>query len=122
MKGNTIWAGLMAVAFAIIVAQVTPALRAQPPTSQSSSAQQQQQQQPNEQPPEQQKAQTFLGQIVQAKNGQYALLVDKQAGKGFYLDDQEKAKRYKDQNVKVTGTLDAANSTIHVSDIQPSGS
>jgi hypothetical protein len=35
------------------------------------------------------------------------------------LDDQEKAKQFDGQNVKVTGTLDVATFTIHVSDIQP---
>jgi len=38
---------------------------------------------------------------------------------GYYLDDQERAKQYDGQNVKVTGTLDVATSTIHVTDIQP---
>jgi hypothetical protein len=68
---------------------------------------------------EQQKTQTFVGQVVKAKNGQYALLTDKQTGKGFYLDDQDKAKQFEGQNVKVTGTLEVASNTIHVSDIQP---
>jgi hypothetical protein len=120
MKLKIFKAGLMALAFAVVVAQFTPTVRAQSQKSQDPSAQQQPDQQ--QQQPDQQKSQTFLGQVVQAKNGQYALLVDKNAGKGFYLDDQEKAKRYSGQNVKVTGTLNAANSTIHVTDIQPAGS
>jgi hypothetical protein len=56
--------------------------------------------------------------VVKAKNGLYALLTDEQAGKGYYLDDQEKAKQYDGQNVKVTGTLHVATSTIHLTDIQ----
>jgi hypothetical protein len=73
------------------------------------------------QQPDQQQAQTFVGQVVKAKNGQYALLVDKYAGKGYYLDDRQKAEQYKGQNVKVTGTLDVANATIRVAEIQPAG-
>jgi hypothetical protein len=67
-----------------------------------------------QQQPDQQKGETFVGQAVKAKNGQYALLADKQAGKGYYLDDQERAKQYDGQNVKVTRTLDVATSTIHI--------
>ena len=66
-----------------------------------------------------QKVQTFTGQVVKAKNGRYALLTDKTEGKGFYLDDQNKAKQFDGQNVKVTGELDVATNTIHVSDIEP---
>jgi hypothetical protein len=71
-----------------------------------------------QQQPDQQKTRTFVGQVVKAKNGQYALLTDKQAGKGFFLDDQDKAKQFEGQTVKVTGTLDIAASMIHVTDIQ----
>jgi hypothetical protein len=118
MKQNSLRAGFMVLALAFVLAQFTSTLRAQSQNSQPPSAQQgDQQQQPN-----QQQAQTFAGQIVKAKNGQYALLVDKDAGKGYYLDDQERARQYDGQNVKVTGTLDVASSTIHVADIQPAGS
>jgi hypothetical protein len=113
MKRNSLWAGLMALAFAVVLTQFTSAPRAQS-QSQDPSVQQGDQQQPD-----QRQAQTFVGQIVRAKNGQYALLVDKDAGKGYYLDDQERARQYNGRNVKVTGTLDIANATIHVADIQP---
>jgi hypothetical protein len=36
----------------------------------------------------------FVGKVIKARNGQYALLTDEQAGKGAYLDDQEKAKTF----------------------------
>jgi hypothetical protein len=55
------------------------------------------------------------------KNGQYALLLDEQDGKGVYLDDQEKVKAFEGKNVKVTGTLDMAKNVIHVTDIQAAG-
>ena len=36
----------------------------------------------------------------------------------YQLDDQEKAKRYQDQQVTVFGSLDTATNTIHVESIQ----
>ena len=67
----------------------------------------------------QQKPQTFVGKVVKARNGQYALLTDEQSGKAVYLDDQEKAKAYEGKNVKVTGVLDADKNIVHVTNIQP---
>jgi len=114
MRRNSRPAALLALVLAVAFCQFTPRLSAQSQTQDRTSPQQQGQQQPDEQ-----KAETFVGQVVKAKNGQYVLLTDKQAGKGYYLDDQERAKQYDGQNVKVTGTLDVASSTIHVTDIQP---
>ena len=115
MKRNTLSAGLLALVFAVTFGQFTPRLHAQEQSKDPSSPQQQQ----GQQQPDEKKGERFVGQVVKAKNGQYALLTDKEAGKGYYLDDQERAKQYDGQNVKVTGTLDVANSTIHVTDIQP---
>jgi hypothetical protein len=114
MRRNAPSEGLLALVLAVAFCQFTPGLHAQNQTGDANSLQQQGQQQPDKQT-----GQTFVGQVVKAKNGQYALLTDKQAGKGFYLDDQERAKQYDGKNVKVTGTLDVASSTIHVADIQP---
>jgi uncharacterized protein YdeI (BOF family) len=62
------------------------------------------------------KAMTFVGRIALA-DGKYVLKDG--AGKATYhLDDQEKAKQFDGQNVKVTGTLDESNNTIHVVEIQ----
>ena len=113
MKRNTLSAALLVPALAAAFCLFAPSVYSQS-QSQDPSAQPQGQQQPDTQ-----KAATFAGQIVKAKNGQYALLTDKQAGKGYYLDDQEKAKPFDGKNVKVVGTLDAATNTIHVTDIQP---
>ena len=68
---------------------------------------------------DQQKKQTFVGKIIKTKNGQFALLTDEQAGKGVYLDDQEKAKAFEGKNVKVTGVLEVAKNLVHVSVIEP---
>jgi Protein of unknown function (DUF5818) len=41
------------------------------------------------------------------------------ASKGFYqLDDQKKPQPFAGQKVEVTGTLDKATKTIHVTDIK----
>lgn len=109
MKERIPLSGLLTLALATLLFTFAPTVQAQP-----------QSQQPNEQPGNnQQKGQVYTGQIVKAKNGQYALLVNKESGTGFYLDDQEKAKPFEGQTVKVTGVLDAPSSTIHVSNIQP---
>ena len=106
MTGKNLWIASMALGFALSSPQMTPLLRAQTP-GQEPGAQQ------NEQ-----KSQTFVGKIVKAKNGQYALLTDEQAGKGAFLDDQEKAKPFEGKTVKVVGTLESAKALIHVTDIQ----
>ena len=100
-------AWLIALGLAVGSVQFAPALRAQTQAKDPSTQQQTQ-------------ARTFVGQVVQAQNGKYALIVDKSAGRGFYLDSAEKAKKYNGQNVKVTGTLDAQTKTIRISDIRPS--
>jgi hypothetical protein len=47
-------------------------------------------------------------------------LVLKAAKASYDLDDQEKAQSFEGKQVKVTGTLDAATHTIHVTKIEPS--
>jgi hypothetical protein len=106
MKLTNLWAASLALGLVLAVPQRTPALQAQS-QSPAPSAQQ-----------DQQKSQTFVGKIIKAKNGQYALLTDEQAGKGAFLDDQDKAKEFEGKNVKVTGVLESAKALIHVSNIQ----
>ena len=101
------WTAALAMGLALGSTQVTPTLLGQS-QNQDPSAQQ-----------DQQKTQTFVGKIVKARNGQYALLTDEQNGKGVYLDNQEKAKDFEGKNVKVTGVLDVAKNIVHVTDIQP---
>jgi hypothetical protein len=96
----------LAVGLTLGSLQFTPVLQAQ---SQS---------QPDTQQ-DQQKKQTFVGKIIKARNGQYALLTDETAGKGVYLDDQEKAKTFEGKNVKVIGVLEVAKNLVHVTDIEP---
>jgi Protein of unknown function (DUF5818) len=60
-------------------------------------------------------ASSFTGQVVKA-GGKYVL---KANGMNYQLDDQDKAKQFNGQTVKVNGDLDKSTSTIHVTDISP---
>ena len=120
MKRHALSAGLLALALALGLCPFTPSLSAQS-QSQYPGAQRQQHY-PGSQPQakqEQQQTQVFEGQIEQLKGGQYALVTNKSTNAGHYLDDQAKAKEFAGKNVKVTGTLDVATNTIHVTDIEP---
>lgn len=80
------------------------------------------QQQPNaaSQPPAMNEAadpQMFSGKI--AKAGGKFVLKDDASKTTYLLDDQDKAKQYDGQEVKVSGTLDPQTRTIHVSSIAP---
>ena len=94
------------------VLQFTPTLIAQPNLGLG----QDQAQQPGG--GQQQQQQTFTGKISKS-NGKY-VLQSQDAKTSYTLDDQDKAKQFDGQNVKVTGTLDSQSNVIHVSDIQPS--
>jgi hypothetical protein len=113
MKRGTIASGLLALALAVGLCMFTPTTRAQSQNQDPNQHQTQDHQQ------NQQKTDTYVGQVIKAKNGQYALLVDRQQGKGFYLDNQDKAKQFEGKTVKVIGVLEASTSTIHVTDILP---
>src|SRR5579884_278803 len=65
-----------------------------------------------------QQAKTYVGKIIKTKNGQYALLADPQAGKGYFLDNQKEAEKYDQKNVQVVATLDPQTSTLHVIQIK----
>ncbi len=61
--------------------------------------------------------QMFTGKITKA-GGKYVLRDT--ANKAIYvLDDQEKAKQFEGQEVKVSGTLDSHTKTIRVASISP---
>jgi Protein of unknown function (DUF5818) len=105
-KRKTFWVAPLALGIALGSPQFTSILQGQsqsPPPSEQGS----------------QKTQTLIGKIVKTKTGKFALLTDEQAGKGVYLDDQEKVKEFEGKTVKVTGTLDVASNTVHVTGIEP---
>ena len=107
MKSTNLSTGFLALGLMLGSPAITSRLLAQ---TQKPQAQQQ---------PDQKKTETFTGQVIKTSSGQYALLMDAQAGRGHYLDDQEKAKQFEGKNVKVTGYLEVAKNLIHVSEIQP---
>lgn len=108
------WTGLFLMAGALCL--FVPGLHAQ-----NQQAQPPQQQQPPRQ--EQQAApqsQTFAGTIMKLQDGKYALVTGKTAQgqlSGHFLDDQNNAQKYDGKKVRVTGTLDMASNTIHVTNI-----
>jgi hypothetical protein len=111
MRRRTLLSAALTLFFAVAFSQITPTLHAQT-QSQNPTAQQQ---------PQQSKSEQFTGQILQLKNGQYALVTGKTpqgSYSGHYLDDQKDAKKFSGQKVTVTGTLDIATNTIHVTNIQ----
>ena len=59
---------------------------------------------------------TFSGTV--AKQGDIYVLTDKADKTNYQLVDSKKVGEFIGKNVKVTGTLDAENLTIHVQDIQ----
>jgi flagellar basal body-associated protein FliL len=60
-------------------------------------------------------AQPITGTVV--KDGDKYIL--QSGGMSYQLDDQERAKKFERQQVKVNGDLDASTKTIRVSDIAP---
>jgi hypothetical protein len=64
-----------------------------------------------------QSAQSFEGKITKA--GDKLVLQDASGQAAYQLDDQDKAKQFKGQNVKVTATMDPNTNTLHVVDITP---
>jgi Protein of unknown function (DUF5818) len=59
---------------------------------------------------------TFSGTVM--KQGDIYVLADTADKTNYQLDDAKKADKFVGKNVKVTGTLDAENLTIHVQTIQ----
>ncbi len=58
---------------------------------------------------------SFTGTVVKA-GGKYVL---KTTDSAYQLDDQDKAKQFVGQQVKINGNLDSSTSMIHISDIGP---
>jgi uncharacterized protein YdeI (BOF family) len=92
----------------------SPRVKAQDPGQQPTA------QQPAHPGGQEQQAQTFNGKIAKSHDGY--VLRDEANKVSYKLDDQDKAKQFEGKDVKVTGTLDAASNTIHVSDIQATSS
>jgi uncharacterized protein YdeI (BOF family) len=114
---QSLWlAGALAVSF--FTAQVFAQSGQQPPSQQPPS-----QQQPNQPPGQSQNpnaqgssgqsdAQVFTGVIT--KVGDKYMLQDSANGTSYGIDQQELAKKYEGQKVRIKGTLDPDGKTIHV--------
>ena len=59
---------------------------------------------------------TVIGIIL--KSGDKFILSDTATKSKYFIDDQDKARRFEGKHVKVTGTIDAAKNLIHVASIQ----
>jgi hypothetical protein len=102
------------LALALPLAAATPARNpGGPPYANPPQQSQSQDQTQNRDQPE---VKTFAGKITKS-NGKY-VLEDPTVSSSYYLDDAKSAKKYEGKNVVVTGTLDAANHTIHVQKIE----
>ncbi|HEX9110618.1 MAG TPA: DUF5818 domain-containing protein [Terriglobales bacterium] len=62
-----------------------------------------------------QTTQIFVGKIAKSKGD---LVLRDDAGTSYKLDNADQAKEFVGKSVKVTGTLDAATNTIHVTNIE----
>ncbi len=82
----------------------------------STASAQDQMQQPDQQKPAVE-AKTFSGKIM--KTGNVLVLSDLASKKTYQLDDQQKAQGFVNQDVKVTGVLDASTGMIRVTSIDP---
>lgn len=116
MKKTKLPSFLMMLALVAGMCIFQPRLNAQ----QDSSAAQQKQPETASQPSATNQAadpQTFSGKV--AKAGGKFILKDAADKSMYVLDDQDKAKQFEGQEVKVSGTLDSQTKTIHVSSITP---
>jgi hypothetical protein len=66
----------------------------------------------------QSQAQNFEGKIT--KSGDKLVLQDASTQAPYQLDDQDKAKQYEGQKVKVVATMDSSTNTLHIVNITPS--
>ena len=65
-----------------------------------------------------QSARSFEGRVV--RTGRQLVLKNSTAHTSYKLDDQKKAREYEGKHVKVTATMDADTSVLHVIDIAES--
>jgi len=115
--------GAVPLMMAAALCAFSPGLKAQSQaTPQENQPPQTQQAPQTQQPEEQQQSKVYAGKIMKLQNGNYALITGQtpqgQAA-GHFLDNQEEAKKYEGKQVTVTGTLEMASNTIHVTKIEP---
>jgi hypothetical protein len=121
MKSLNLFRSLGLVALSFGIASIPLHGQSQQPTSQDPSAQSQpapaQSPSMTEQSTQPQlPGQLFVGTIAKSK-GSVVLKAD--AGVSYKLDKTDEAMQFVGKTVKVTGTLDSATNTIHVTNIAP---
>ncbi len=115
-KVATAWLTVLAVTLCVCLLSAPGA--AQPTTNPSSNTVSQDQSAPSQEDPNTAtETQTFMGKIV--KSGDKLVLTDPASKEIYQLDDQTKARKFLNKEVKVTGVLDASTGTIRVSAIEP---
>ena len=111
MKRSKHFEGAIPLLMAAVLCAFTPGLAAQSSNNQQDQGQQQTEPQ----------SKTFVGKIIKLQDGNYALATGQTPDghlSGHFLDNQDEAKKYEGKQVKVTGTLEAANNIIHVTKIE----
>src|SRR6266566_332886 len=98
---------MLPAAFAQTSDQTSPAQTSPSTPDQSSSAQ-------GSASAASQDGESFTGTVVKSGD-KYVLKTDTGT---YQIDDQDKAKQFEGKQVKVSGNLDKATSTLHVTDIQ----
>ena len=112
---QSLWmAGALALSFFTeqVFAQQSDSQSSQQPPSQQQPNQQPGQQSPGAQGSQQSDVQVFTGVIT--KVGDKYMLQDSANGTSYDIDQQELAKKYEGQKVRIKGTLDPDGKTIHV--------
>jgi uncharacterized protein YdeI (BOF family) len=109
LKSNLLSAAVLCVAFGAcsLAANSSGSLLLAPQSGQSAA---------QEQSKDQDQVRAFTGTI--AKAGDKFVLRDDTNQTLFDLDDQRSAGKFAGRKVKVTGTLDAVNNTIHIQTIE----
>jgi len=103
------------IAITLVAALVPVAFARQSPSQPAARASQMQTSPAQASPSQAEAPDSFSGTVV--KVGNKSVLKTDTAT--YHLDDQEKAKQFEGKQVKVSGSLDKATRTIHISDIQP---
>ena len=108
MKGRILSISALVMAFGAFPAFSSVAMNHSKVTQDSKTAIQSQQDEQNKQAA----VKTFTGVI--AKSGEKFVLRDGSSNAAYQLDDQDNASKFEGKKVRVTGTLDGSNNTIHV--------
>ena len=117
IKRSTLFATLTALFLIAAVCQFPPALHAQ--TNHYAHTQQAQHTQPMRHA--QKMPHTFTGKIMKLKNGKFAIITGKGPHgrlEGHFVDGSVNLKKYVGTKVQISGTLNIADNTVHVTKIR----